>query len=215
MPMTNFTDLQALVTSYVNNTTATASDITDFIRLTEARMVGDFAENQLLSKLLEVETIVTGVNPSALSPNYRGTSVIYLDTNPKRTLNYQPPSEFFNRYSASTVGVPIVYTIQGMNISFGPSADDTYNAEHWYVKMPDLATDGTNSILTNHPNLYLYGVLSEAYDFLGNELKQSKYEKRYMQIMDNLEDEGRSFGTLQVMLAEAGAGAPYSRRGYR
>lgn len=210
MAMANFTDLQALVADYVNSSTViTESRINDFIRLTEARIVGDFAENQLLNKLLIPETITTDANPKALDAGYRGTSVVYLDKNPKQVLDYMTPDEFFSRYVSSETGQPLAYTIQGMNIHFGPSPDAEYSAVHWFVKMPDIATDITNSILTNHPNLYLYGVLSEAFDFLGNDKKQAKYETRYLQILDNLEDEGRAFGALQIYLREAGAGAPY------
>ena len=209
MGMANNTELKALITSYVNNKTATDALIIDFIRLTEARIVGDFAENQLLAKLLESETIVTDATSKALDSGYRGMMVAYLDKNPKQVLDYMTPDEFFSRYLSSETGQPTAYTIQGMNIHLGPSPDSSYNLIHWFVKMPDIATDSTNSILTNHPNLYLYGALSEAYDYLGNDKKQVKYETRYLQILDNLEEEGRSFGALQIYLTEAGAGAPW------
>ena len=209
MPLANFTDLKASITDYTNSTTVTDARVTDFVRLTEARIVGDFAENQLLNKLLETETIVTSAASLALDAGYRGTSTVYLDKNPKRVLDYMTPDEFFSRWISSSTGEPKAYTIQGMNIHLGPSPDASYNLIHWFVKMPDIATDTTNSILTNHPNLYLYGSLSEAFDFLGNENMASKYERRYLQVLDNLEEEGRSFGQLQIMLREAGAGAPW------
>lgn len=212
MAMANFTDLKALVTDYVNSATVTSSRIDDFIRLTEARIVGDFAENQLLAKLLESETIVTDAASKALDAGYRGTSVVYLDANPKKVLSYMSPDEFFGRWLSSNSGKPSAYTIQGMNIHFGPTPDSSYNAIHWFVKMPDLATDTTNSILTNHPNLYLYGVLSEAYDWLSNDAKATKYERRYLQTLDSLEEEARNYGQLQIHVREAGAGAPL--RGY-
>jgi hypothetical protein len=209
MGMANNTELKALITEYVNSATVTDALVIDFIRLTEARIVGDFAENQLLAKLLESETIVTDAASKALDAGYRGSSVAYLDKNPKQVLDYMTPDEFFARYLSSQVGQPRAYTIQGMTMHIGPSPDASYNLIHWFVKMPDIATDTTNSILTNHPNLYLYGALSEAYDYLGNDKKQVKYETRYLQILDNLEEEGRSFGPLQIFLREAGAGAPW------
>lgn len=212
MPLANFTDLIATVKDYANSTQATTNRITDFIRLTEARMVGDFAENQLLAKIIESETIVTDATSKALDAGYRGTTSIYLDSNVKKILTYLTPDAFFTRYLASTSGKPTAYTIQGMNIHFGPSPDDSYNAIHWFAKMPDLATDTTNSILTNHPNLYLYGVLSELFDFLSNDQKQGKYETRYLQTLDSLEEEARNYGSMQVFNPEASAGAPL--RGY-
>ena len=209
MPLANFTDLIAAVKDYSNTTQATDNRITDFIRLTEARMVSDFAENQMLAKIIESETIVTSAASRPLDAGYRGTVSIYLDTNNKQVLNYMPPDEFFTRYLASTTGQPSAYTIQGMNIHFGPSPDDSYNAIHWFAKMPDLATDTTNSVMANHPNLYLYGVLSELFDFLGNDPRQTKYETRYLQTLDSLEEEARNYGALQIFNREAGAGAPW------
>lgn len=209
MAMQNFTDLKALLTDYLNNTTATDSRVTDFIRLTEARIVGDFTETGLLNKLLTTETIVTASAELALDAGYRGTSTVYLDKNPKRVLDYMTPDEFFSRWISSSQGEPKAYTIQGMTMHLGPSPDASYDLIHWFIKMPDLATDTTNSIMTNHPNLYLYGALSEAYDFLNNAAKADKYERRYLQVLENLEEEGRNFGPLQIHLREAGAGAPW------
>lgn len=212
MGIANSSDLKASIARYINRSDL-ADDIIDFIRLTEARIVGDFAENQLLSKLTETETITTDANPKALDAGYRGTVVAYLDTNPKGVLDYMTPDSFFSRWASSETGKPKMYTIQGSNIHFGPSPDSSYSLVHWFVKMPDIETDGTNTLLTNHPNLYLYGSLSEAYDFLGNDKQANKYERRYLQVLDNLEEEGRNYGSLQVFVSGASAGAPRRGRG--
>jgi hypothetical protein len=95
-----------------------------------------------------------------------------------------------------------------MNVHLGPLPDATYDLIHWFVKTPDIEADTTNSILTNYPNLYLYGSLSEAFDFLGNDRRADKYERRYLQILDGLEEEARNLGALQIFAAGHSAGTP-------
>lgn len=211
MSLDTNTNLKGAIADWLNRTDLT-TQIVDFIRLTESRITADFAENNLLNKLLTSETITTDATSKALDSGYRGTVVAYLNSDPKVTLNYLPPDEFFSRYLSSQTGKPAAYTIDGSSIHLGPSPDASYDLIHWFVKMPDLATDETNSVLTNYPNLYLYGALSEGFGFLGNETKALQYEGRYLKALDAIQDEARNLGPLQVFVRQATAGEPRPAR---
>lgn len=211
MALANYTDLTAAIADWGNRTDLT-SQIPDFIRLTEARMVSDFVDNGLQFKLAETETITTATNPITLDSGYRGTIQAYIETDPKRVLDYMPPDDFYRRYVSSETGRPRSYTIRQQNMYIGPEADATYNIEHWFIKMPDIATDTTNEILTNYPNIYLFGALTELHAYL-RDGERDYWLGRYIELIEKLADEEHNLGSLQIYVKEAGAGS--SRRYYR
>ena len=65
-------------------------------------------------------------------------------------------------------GHPRYYTLQGRMIQVLPAPDDTYTAELvYYAHIPALTGERpTNWLLRNHPDVYLYGSLVEAAQFL-------------------------------------------------
>lgn len=207
MAITNNAELNTAIANWANRTDLTAQ-IPDFVRLAEARMVSDFSENGLQFKLAETETITTDANPKALDSGYRGTIMAYIDANPKIVLDYMTPDDFFSRYLSDQTGKPKAYTIRQQNMHFGPEADDSYSVIHWFLKMPDIATDTTNEILTNYPNLYLFGALSELHAYLRDEKERLYWEGRYQQAVDSLANEESNLGALQIYVRSAGAGAP-------
>jgi hypothetical protein len=60
---------------------------------------------------------------------------------------------------------PYYYRISS-RIDFEAIADTTYSFTMRYLKRLDLATDLTNSVLTNHPDCYLYASLMQASPYL-------------------------------------------------
>ena len=211
MSLTNYSDLQSVIADTMRRTDL-GSQIPDFIRLTEARLTADFAENGLTGKLTASENITTDAQNKSLGAGYRGTVAVYLDADPIIALDYFAPNDFYRRWISVITGQPKGYTIIGDEIWFGPIPDASYTAVHKYTRMPDLASDTTNSIMTNHPNLYLNGALSEGFDFIGNVNRAQVYERRYLQALDSLESEAWNQGSHQIFNPEADAGAPRRSR---
>lgn len=65
--------------------------------------------------------------------------------------------------------VPTYYTINNGAINFGVLANRDYTVRLRYIKKWDLATDSTNWLLTNHPDLYLYGSLAASAPYIGED----------------------------------------------
>jgi len=69
---------------------------------------------------------------------------------------------------SDTSGQPRAYSIEGTNFRFSPAPDSTYTARLTYYKAFDAidSTTTTNHIITNHPDIYLYGSLYFGSTFL-------------------------------------------------
>ena len=67
-----------------------------------------------------------------------------------------------------TAGKPLNYNITQGEVELFPTPDATYNLEmYYYGKIPALtAANPTNAILTNFPDVYLYGSLMHSAPFL-------------------------------------------------
>jgi len=67
-------------------------------------------------------------------------------------------------------GEPKFYAVTGGQFEFYPTPGDSYTANLVYVqKIPDLATNSTNWLLTDFPDVYLYGSLTHSAPYLADE----------------------------------------------
>ena len=73
---------------------------------------------------------------------------------------------------------PEYYSITDQ-INFDCKAGSTYNYTHTYYKGLDIASDTTNSVLTDYPNIYLYGALTQAEPFLKNDRRMGTWVQLY------------------------------------
>lgn len=74
-------------------------------------------------------------------------------------VRFKDPKGFYLCYDSS--GRPEYYTIR-KQLEFDRLAGASYRVQMHYLKGWDLATDATNWLLTNHPDIYLYGSMAEA-----------------------------------------------------
>jgi hypothetical protein len=169
MALSNFSDLQATVASFLHRSDLT-SEIQDFIRLAESDL-------QVRAKLSQWDTSATvsltsgsGALPSdfasALSCNYGS-----------QTGNLQfIPKDIFAGYSlANTSGEPLYYTIEGASLKVAPAAtgDATLRYTARFTPLSSIAT--TNSLLTLFPDAYLNGALMQASSWLHDAEAVTKY----------------------------------------
>lgn len=82
-------------------------------------------------------------------------------------LEYLTPGDLRERYR-DTTGIPKYFTIIGTTIEFAPSPGGSYTMEMVYYKAIPALSDSntTNWMLTNNPDLYLYGSMMEAAPFM-------------------------------------------------
>jgi len=193
MALTNYSDLQQAVTNFINNDTVT-SIIPDFITLAESRIANDVVSNDLHF----TTTLTVDAATESLPDDFK--SMIRANLGSYASLDYMPPDSFHATYASTTTGRPIAFTVEGNTIHFAPAPDSTYTMDYTYVARPDLATDTTNRLMTINPNIYLFGALCEAADYLGDDEAFAKYELKYQAAVNSINSADQFKGATAIYL---------------
>ena len=188
MAISTYAELQTAAANWLDRDDLT-DRITEFVALAEATF------NRVL-RLRAMETTVADTTPSgskedALPTGYLQMREIHLTTSPIVSLSYITPEIMYRIRAGSTSGKPNSYTILGDNILFGPTPDSGYTYSVTYYKGFDALSDAapTNWLLTNAPDLYLYGTLLQAEPFLMNDERVPLWERGVRQVIGDLQDQ--------------------------
>ena len=202
MAISTYAELQTSVANWLDRGDLT-DRIKEFIDLTEARM-----NRNLRLRLMETTatgTLVAGTRDYALPTDYIQARTFSLTTDPLVPLSYVTP-EIMNRiWAGSTSGTPSSFTIIGENFRLGPapSSADGYSMLY-YKRIPALTPAATtNTMLTQNPDIYLYGSLLEAEPFLMNDQRVQLWATAYRQAVNDLqaqdEKDRHSGSALRIM----------------
>jgi hypothetical protein len=91
-------------------------------------------------------------------------------------------------YAGQGQGKPKAYSIVGTEILLKPTPDAAYTLEIVYGENVQALSDEdtNNTILSRHPDAYLYGSLMNAYTYLMDEARASQYDQLFTRIMDEI-----------------------------
>ena len=155
--------------------TAVKSLLPDFIFLAETEMYNNEAW-QLEIRDMETITVSTTTGKLISLPDgFEKFRSVKLETGAGLSpVKYQAPEQL---RSQTSTGQPRFFTIIGNQIEFERTPDSTYNIQFQYYKKPDPITEAnqTNSVLTNHPNIYLYGALHQLFLWSEDDDEMTKY----------------------------------------
>ena len=84
---------------------------------------------------------------------------------PRVELQYVHPSYLQAAYPSAPADVPRIFTIEGSTLKVRP-LDSTALEVNYFQKIPPLATNDPNWLLTLAPDLYLYGALLESAPYI-------------------------------------------------
>ena len=174
MAITTYSELQTAVSDWLARSDLTAR-IPDFISLAEARL-----NRRLRSRSMITEATLnpsTSVKTLALPTGWMETISFVNDLGDD--LEAVTFDELADLAYGSNSGRPIYYAIDD-EINFDTVASATYNYTMRYYKRLDLATDLTNTILTNSPDIYLYGTLLQAEPFIKNDSRIPVWAEMFM-----------------------------------
>lgn len=166
MSLTTYAGIQASIANWLNRADLT-SVIPDFIALAEVRFNRELrlnaqdstATGTLNGQLIDIPTDLVDLKRITITANGE-----------EHDLRYVTPEDF-DRYQPLS-GKPFVYTSFTNNYRCAPGPDGAYPYTIYYsAKFPALADAGTNWILVNAPDVYLYGALLEAEPFLKNDAR--------------------------------------------
>lgn len=110
--------------------------------------------------------------------------------------------------SVSGTGKPLFFTIIGNTIEFDITPDDAYILQlQYFRKVPALTpTNQTNTILTNHPSIYLNGTILEAMIFAQDYEQIQLYRQRFYNAIKgaNKADKKGRYGNAPTVRVEGG-----------
>lgn len=189
MTISNYTELKTAVGDWLHHGGLTGKDA-DFIQIAEARI-----NRELRLREMEIEvdlSLTASSRVAALPAGFQEPLGVYLT---RSNGSYREP---LTKYApemlpvTSDEGEPDGWCVDGDEIAFNRPLDvDTYTVTLRYLKGWDIATDATNWLLTNHPDVYLWGSLMEGTLYLRDEQRYGLYESKYLKAAKPLQNQSR------------------------
>jgi hypothetical protein len=189
MSITTYAELKTSIASWLNRDDLT-STIPSFISLAEAQINRDIrhyymenratanADSQYLSRPGDwVETIRLHITST-------GTRVLNLISRASMADKRQG--------AENATGEPGFYCHAERGFELFPTPDGTYETELlYYQKIPALSEQNTdNWLLTNHPDVYLYGSLLHSAPFLADDARIPVWAQLYSAAVQRVNDSG-------------------------
>ena len=202
MAITNYSELQTAVANWLDRDDLTER-IPEFIALTEARF------NRLLRiramEEKQTASTVAGQRNLALPTDFIQMRNLQINTSPITSMQYVTPEMYDRLYGSAITGTPSIYTIVANEIQLGPIPASSQTIEMlFYKKFSSLsATNPTNSMITNAPDVYLYGWLLEAEPFIMNDPRVQLWATAFQQSISDIQQQDNndrhSGSALRVM----------------
>ena len=202
MAIGTYAELQIAVANWLDRDDLT-DRIPEFITLAEARM------NRLLRlRLMEnkyTASTVAAQRNYALPTGYVQMRNFQVNVTPVRALQYVTPEVYDRIWGGSSSGTPEVYTIIANEIQLGPKPDSVMTMEMlFYKRIAALSVSNTTEqMLTENPDIYLYGALMEAEPFIMNDERMGLWAQGFAQAVQALQEQDNkdrhSGSALRVM----------------
>tara|TARA_R100000231_G_scaffold131114_1_gene103018 strand:+ start:372 stop:1001 length:630 start_codon:yes stop_codon:yes gene_type:complete len=186
MALDTYSNLKTTIANYLNRSDLT-SNLGDFITLTEARLNRELRVREMINTDTSTTT-VAGTQSYSLPTGYLEATTVIYQSDPFTTLRFINNTDFYRKYnSTQTSGTPNFFTIVGSNILLGVQPDSAKTLQINYYKNLTALSDSnaTNDILTNYPELYLYGSLAEAAPFIMQDERIKTWGSLYKEAIKN------------------------------
>ena len=177
MAITNYTELTTAIANWLDDATLT-SRIPEFIALAEAKINDDVRIRSMEKR--SISTLTTADRYQTLPARFAQAKRLWLLTSPITVVAFVGSSQLANYYSTSS-GKPLYYTITANEIELNRISDSAYTAEmvYWQKVSPISVSNQTNVIITEYPNIYLYGSLSESAPYIDDQEKINLWAQLY------------------------------------
>ncbi len=165
MAITTYTELQTAITRWLGGRTDLTTYYPDWITLFEA------VANRRLRQS-DQQTVTSGIVSTTGFISFPSDFLAIIEI--KDSSGQNPPLEYRDEVWLDTAfptfpsGTPQFYMMVAGGAAIYPANDSlTYNLIY-YAEIPPLATNTSNWLLSAHPDLYLFGALTEAHTFLAD-----------------------------------------------
>jgi hypothetical protein len=198
MALSTYTELKTSIGDWLNRTDLT-SVIPDFISLAEAQIERQLRTRQMIVRA--TASFAAGAEYGTVPDDFLEAKAVKLDTNPVTSLTFQT-IDALDQLSNTTYlssGKPLYFTVVGNQFRLLPIPDGAYTADLvYYAKLTKLSsTVATNWLLTQAPDVYLYGSLLQAAPYLQDDARISVWSSLYTAGLDQLQvadDRGSTSG---------------------
>jgi hypothetical protein len=186
MALATYSELRAAIARVLQRSDLVAA-IPDLIAVAESQM------SQRLDARLQdtVSTLstVSGTETVALPGDVLSIrSLTVTSSTPVIALDYVTPEKLRIDYAYKTSGTPVVYALAGANVYLAPIPDAVYTLTIVYqARVPSLSDSvTTNYVLTNYPDVYLYGALANAGPYIEDNARVSQWKQAFQMAIDGV-----------------------------
>lgn len=184
MPST-YAELKDQVANFINKPDIEQT-IDTFIDLTEA----DIKRKVRHWKMEKRATVELDDQYSRVPTDWLETIRFYLSAGDTFELELASRAELLNRrmHAKNTSLRPRYYTMSDGAFEIYPTPDASYTAELLYYAENDAlsAVNTTNWLLTDYPDVYLYGTLTHTAPFLGEDARLPIWAQLYQSALDGV-----------------------------
>ena len=202
MAISTYSELNTAVANWLDR-----DDLTDrrpeFIALCEARF------NRLLRiramEYKQTASTVAGQRNLALPTGFIQMRNLQMNASPIVPMQYVTPEIYDRLYGSTSTGTPEMYTIIADEMQLGPIPASAQTIEMLFYKKFNALTivDTTNWMITNAPDVYLYGCLLEAEPFIMNDPRVQLWATAFKQAITDMQEQDNkdrhSGSALRVM----------------
>lgn len=198
MAITTYAELKSAIGDWLNRDDLDAV-IPNFISLAEAQFNRTIRHRKMVTRSdATVDTPYFAV-PADWLENIR----FQLNTDPITPLLYVTPEQAAEeRLKYSVANQPLMFTMVGQQFQVIPPPNTSYDAELlYYAKIPALSdSNATNWLLTESPDIYLYGALVQSSPYLKEDERINTWAGLYQRFVDDmmLADERARIGSSKL-----------------
>jgi len=198
MAITTYAELKTAVGNWLNRSDLD-NVIPDFIAMAEAQFNRSVRHRKMVTRL---QSSLSGPYTS-FPADWLQTIRFQLNTNPVTPLVFVTPEQALEEsmvYSAAQQ--PLFYTVVGEQFQVVPTPNISYDTELlYYAKVPTLSdSTTTNWLLTESPDIYLYGALIQSAPYLKEDERIATWAGIYQKLIDDmlLADERARIGSSKL-----------------
>lgn len=178
------------VASWLDRTDMAAS-IPDFIRLAEAQVSRKLRHRRMITR----DTATINAQYVTVPDDFAGPISIKLTSGSERALEWIAPEKLqdYGGFWDKEPGEPLAYTVLGDSFGFSPAPSEEITVEMvYFARVPAIATTLSNWLLTDHPDIYLYGALVQAAPFLMEDSRTGTWATLFTTAIDDANANSRA-----------------------
>jgi hypothetical protein len=153
----------------------------------------------------QTASTVAGQQNLALPARFVQMRNVQINTSPVTPMQYVTPEIFDRLYGGSSSGTPKFYTVIANELQLGPTPDSVQTIEMLFYETFQALSDAnpTNWVITNAPDIYLYGSLMEAEPFIMNDARLPLWATGFQTAVGDIQEQDNkdrhSGSALRVM----------------